>query len=216
MSDTGGKVILCGGTTVGKTTLMRALSEKNTREPISPTMAAGFSSVTIKTLDKELHFNIWDTAGQEAYRSLIKVYFRSADVALILFDITNRQTFDQIEEWINEIEQNAYNDTFKIIIIANKIDLPNREVTVDEIALKAKQLCAQWCEISALEEIKINELRELIAAVYLDDSMSYRKRKEKEQIVETVSLTPPTVPVGKKDYTPIQDGSPKKKKKKCC
>ena len=217
MSDSNGKIILCGGTTVGKTTLMRALCQKNTRDPISPTMAAGFSSLTITQDDKELQFNLWDTAGQEAYRSLIKVYFRSVDVALILFDVTNKQTFEQIGEWVSEIQENAYNDTFKIILVGNKIDLENREVTLEDIVHCAKENYAQWCEISALEELKIDELKQLIASVYLDQSLAYMKRKEKDHAAESVPVPPsPSVAVGKKQYSPIIDESNPNKKSGCC
>ena len=217
MTETPGKIILCGGTTVGKTTLMRALAQKNTRDPISPTMAAGFSLLSINHDDQVLQFNLWDTAGQEAYRSLIKVYFRSVDIALILFDVTNAQTFDQIKDWVSEIQENAYNDTFKIILVGNKIDLKEREVTLEEIVQCAKENCAQWCEISALEEMKIDELKQLIASVYLDQSLAYMKRKEKDQAAESVPVQPsPSVAVGKKQYSPIIDENNAGKKKGCC
>ena len=217
MSTKAAKVILCGTTTVGKTTLMRALCGKSTKDPVSPTMAAGFSTLVVRSGKEDVQINLWDTAGQEAYRSLIKVYFRGVDVAMILFDLTKRCTFDVLDQWVEEITQNAGNEKFKIILIGNKLDLPTREVTDEEFRLKANKLNAGYIEISALENQNIAELRELIAESFLN-SATYSQTKKDTAYDENTPLRP-CVAVGKKRYTPIPDDEQEAQPtqaKKCC
>lgn len=214
----GVKVILVGDSTVGKTTLLRALSGANLNEPISPTMAAAFTSIPIENpaTQETFTFNLWDTAGQEAYRSLIKVYFRSIQVAILVYDITNRETFDKIDEWINDIDNNSGNDTYRLIIVGNKIDRGDeRQVKEEELLNKAKHQGARYIEVSALSQLQTSCLKDMLLSVYLDKHSS-RAELMKQNENEPSQTAEPTLEEKNVDAPIISLTDEKKKKRPCC
>ena len=77
--------------------------------------------------DERITVSLWDTAGQERYSALTKFYYRGAQAAIVVFDVTQLSTFERAKEWVNEVQQNT-TDSILIALIGNKIDLPQREV----------------------------------------------------------------------------------------
>lgn len=159
------KLILCGDSSVGKTTLLSAL---NRLQPgnTTPTMPVGFGSVTLSHGNKSQTFNVWDTAGQEIYRSLIQMYFRGVDVALVVYDVSLHETFDHISEWVAQVEENSGNEKRAIIIVGNKIDVEQKMVMTDELITTAKYCNAQFVEVSAITSEGIDSLISLILNQY--------------------------------------------------
>lgn len=99
--------------------------------------------------DRTIRLQLWDTAGQERFRSLIPSYIRDSYVALVVYDTTNRQSFDKVQNWIDDVREERGKDVV-IMLIGNKIDLPDkREVSLEEGEAKAKDLDALFCEASA-------------------------------------------------------------------
>jgi small GTP-binding protein len=93
---------------------------------------------------------IWDTAGQERYRSMANVYYRDAAVALILYSITDRETYTDVDAWLHRVIENAPPDVI-IFLVGSKADLEtDRVVTFDEAGAKAEALGASFFEVSAL------------------------------------------------------------------
>ena len=173
MSEVDYKVILLGNTGVGKTCFFKKLTTGKFMEKTIPTI--GLDRKTVNTNfdvdksgeieNKNFHINLFDTAGQEKYRVISKNYYRRSDGILILYDITNRQSFDDVNKWINEINE-YINDKEKcaIILIGNKSDLienNKREVNEEE----AKEICFNhhiiWGGEISIKTIDINELKEL-------------------------------------------------------
>ena len=126
------RVVLIGDANVGKSTLCQAL-KGNVNEFVrtASTIGAEFSCVLT---DNNIRFELWDTAGQERYQALVPLYYRHADIFLLVFDVSQRTTFNSIERWITSIQQynrqtitekdcDAQRSIFPIVLIANKIDL---------------------------------------------------------------------------------------------
>ena len=103
------KVILIGETRVGKTSIINRYISDNFRSSLSPTPGASFSTKTvfIKDYIQSIKFEIWDTAGQEKYRSLAKVFYTNRDAIILMYDITERESLEEIKKYgINEIKAN--------------------------------------------------------------------------------------------------------------
>ncbi|EAY03048.1 Ras family protein [Trichomonas vaginalis G3] len=217
-SAQGVKVILCGESTVGKTTLLKAITGQNVNEPISPTMAAAFTILTLKNPQngEKIVFNIWDTAGQEAYRSLIKVYFRTVQIALIVFDVTNSETFEKIDQWINDINSNAGTEKYKCIIVANKLDRESeRTVTKEELSQKGFLHGTRFVEVSAMTGENINDLKNLLIEMH-NNPMATRPRLKSIYRKEPIPVDPQDdelLPENHYSTVILTEG---KKKHNCC
>ena len=126
--DSKKKICILGKTGSGKTSLSRRLTEKENYKHCTfqePTIGAAF--MTSKYNDKEgkIHqFDIWDTAGQERYRSLAPMYYRNSSAALIVYDITQGESWKEIYYWVKELKENADID-IPIILVGNKYDMEN-------------------------------------------------------------------------------------------
>ena len=94
------KVILIGDPSVGKTCLLAQFFEKIFKLDTDPTIGVEFASKTIQVNQKSIKLQIWDTAGQEVYKSITRSYYRGTVAAVLLYDITNRQTFINAQKWI--------------------------------------------------------------------------------------------------------------------
>ena len=104
------KVVLIGETRVGKTSIINRYISDNFSSSLSPTPGASFTAKTvfIKDYNQTIKFEIWDIAGQEKYRSLAKIYSENAAAIILIYDITERRSFEEIKKyWINEIKDNT-------------------------------------------------------------------------------------------------------------
>ena len=104
------KVVFIGETRVGKTSIINRYISYNFSSSLSPTPGASFTAKTvfIKDYNQSIKFEIWDTAGQEKYRSLAKVFYTNRDAIILIYDITERRSFEEIKKyWINEIKDNT-------------------------------------------------------------------------------------------------------------
>ena len=125
------KVCILGETGVGKTCISSKLTKgedyvHNYLE--EPTIGASFMCKRYDYKDKYYRINIWDTAGQERYRSLASMYYRGVVVALLVYDVTNYDSWNELDYWIGELRKNTPNST--IIVIGNKFDL-KEDIKVD-------------------------------------------------------------------------------------
>jgi small GTP-binding protein len=123
------KLILVGDSGVGKSCLSIKASRNYFEDFYSPTVGFEFLTFNVKVQDKAVKLQIWDTCGQEVYRSLISSFYRSASLAIIVYSIDNENSFNNIEKWLNDIKSQSSPDV-KIFLIANKVDLADkRKVT---------------------------------------------------------------------------------------
>jgi small GTP-binding protein len=115
------KVVLLGDSGVGKTALVERVTEDIFQNSHVPTVGAQFVSLELGTAERKCILELWDTAGQEVFRSLVGFYARDAEGAFILFDVTNRQSFESLAGWLDFIRENSPQAI--LVVFANKIDL---------------------------------------------------------------------------------------------
>jgi small GTP-binding protein len=144
------KVVLVGDAQVGKTSMLNRLTSGTFREATAATVGAAFQTHVLTTPRGAVTMQIWDTAGQEKYRALAPMYYRSANVAVLCFDLTSRETFDGAGSWADELSDKASGD-LQIILVGNKADLvEDRVVTKDEASdLAFRHGIVQFFECSA-------------------------------------------------------------------
>jgi small GTP-binding protein len=133
------KVILVGDSAVGKTNILRRFTKDDFMEDSRSTVGVEFSSKLFDVGDHKIKVNIWDTAGQERFRSITLSYYKGSKGAIIVFDVSRRETFDHIEKWHKDITQNS-EENISIIVVGNKCDVETRNVTIEEAQVKAKNL----------------------------------------------------------------------------
>jgi len=163
------KVLILGDSFVGKTNMLkRFLNDEfdmNTKE----TVGVEFGSKNFILGEKEdiVKAQIWDTAGQERYRSVTKAYYKGAKGALLVYDITRKATFENIDNWLIDLRTNADKDIL-ILLIGNKSDLiDTREISEEEARTKAEQYNIAFLETSAKTGDNINKaFSQLIEEVY--------------------------------------------------
>lgn len=163
------KAILLGNSNIGKTCIIKRLCE-NSYDDLTPvTLGASAKTKTICFSNtKRLKLQVWDTAGQECYRSLNKIFYRDAKIVILVYDITNRKTFEDLKYyWYRQVESCCERNPI-IGIAGNKCDLFNEEQVSDEEAKEFSiKIGATFKIISALTGTGINELfKELSAKVF--------------------------------------------------
>ncbi len=166
------KVVILGEAGVGKTSIISRYVTNQFFPVVISTTGASYSTKLLKIdNDNKIKFQIWDTAGQERFRSLAKIFYQNAVAVVLVYDITVRETFEQLKEyWIKEIEENAPSDII-LAIAANKSDnYQNELVDVNEGKDLARNLNAIFKSTSALNSKGIDELFLSIGQKFLDPS----------------------------------------------
>jgi len=125
------KYIIIGDTGVGKSCLLLQFTDKRFRPNHDLTIGVEFGARLIKLDNKPIKLQIWDTAGQESFRSITRSYYRGASGALLVYDISRRETFTHVAHWLEEAKQHA-NSNIVIMLIGSKCDLERREVSYEE------------------------------------------------------------------------------------
>ncbi|CCD26806.1 Rab family GTPase YPT6 NDAI_0I02380 [Naumovozyma dairenensis CBS 421] len=137
------KIVFLGEQGVGKTSLITRFMYDTFDDHYQATIGIDFLSKTMYLDDKTIRLQLWDTAGQERFRSLIPSYIRDSRVAIVVYDITKKESFDFIDKWINDVKNERGEDNVILCIVGNKNDLTDqRQVSIEEGENKAKQLGA--------------------------------------------------------------------------
>lgn len=152
------KVVFVGDTAVGKTSIIMRFHQNMFLENTSGTIGSAFISKEIRTKNGTVCMNIWDTAGQERYRSLVPMYARGAAVVIVVFDLSDRESFEQLNEWTRVVKEEV--PTAKMILCANKCDL-SYDVPKDEIETWADEHDMQTMFVSAKTSKNITDLFDL-------------------------------------------------------
>ena len=197
------KILLIGDSEVGKTSILVKYTEHIFPEDHISTIGVEYKDKNIKKDNYNIRLQIWDTAGQERFRSITKSIYRNANGVLFIYDVTKKDTFNNIKNWIKDLE-NFEND-IKSIIIGNKIDLDDkREVNKNDLEELAKKYNMPFIETSAKNNINIEECFDLMVNEIL-------KEKDDNTIIKLFSRKT------KSDLS-ISTEKPEdnKKKAKCC
>ena len=150
------KIIFIGDVSVGKTSIINVLMGQKFNNEYEASIGVDFFSKTIKYKGKTIKLQIWDSAGQEKFRSLIPNYIRGSSLVFIVYDITNRKSFENLQSWIDFVN-NIENSN--IVILANKIDLENqRQVQIEEGQKFCTEKNYDFFEVSAKEDNNLNNM----------------------------------------------------------
>ncbi|XP_034941796.1 ras-related protein RABF2b [Chelonus insularis] len=158
-----GKLVVLGSQGVGKTSMITRYAGKLFDQHISPTIGASFFTCNININDARIKLQVWDTAGQERFRSMAPMYYRKANAALIVFDITQYNTFTAVKSWVTELQRNV-EDAMVLVVVGNKHDLDDqRRVDSDDALKYATLIGATYFETSALHDEGIEKVFSTIA-----------------------------------------------------
>ena len=144
------KIILLGHTGVGKTNLIYGFIGAEFQENSEANVASSFEG-EIAYENKSYIYTIWDTAGQEKYKAINKIFLRNANIILIIYSIIDRQSFNEINYWINYVKENLEEDKYIMALVANKSDLYEQQLVNEEEGEEvAKKYGIEFKKTSAL------------------------------------------------------------------
>ncbi|CAG0886809.1 unnamed protein product [Cyprideis torosa] len=152
------KLVLLGESAVGKSSLVLRFVKGQFHEYQESTIGAAFLSQTVCLDDTTVKFEIWDTAGQERYHSLAPMYYRGAQAAIVVYDITNQDTFARAKTWVRELQRQA-SPNIVIALAGNKADLASkRMVEYEEAQAYAEENQLLFMETSAKTAMHVNDI----------------------------------------------------------
>jgi len=152
------KILLIGDSGVGKTCMLLRFTDDTYTEEFITTIGADFKTRVIEVGGKRLKLQIWDTSGQERFRTITSSYYRGAHGIVVVYDITDPVSFTNVKQWLQEIERYAGGDDVGKILCGNKCDIKDkRQVTVDSAKDFAESQGLQLIETSAKGKINIDE-----------------------------------------------------------
>lgn len=195
------KLILVGDSGVGKSTIMQMFCDDKFCEPYMSTIGVDFRIKMIKSNNKTVKLQIWDTAGQEKFKSITTSYYRGANAIMLVFDLTNVYSFRRLENWIKELEKYLEGSDYYLLLIGNKQDMEvQRRISIEEINMFTEKYKLPYFEISAKTSKNIN--------IAFDQIIEKCVQKNLHKFV---TVDEPT----KIESIPFIETKPKKEKK-CC
>ena len=174
------QLLIIGDATVGKTSILRRFAHDTFNPNYISTLGIDFFTKDVILEQKKIHIKIWDTAGQERYRSLTRGFFKNGQGILIVFAINNKDSFNGLNYWIDSIKNNINleNKNIPVIILGNKLDISDREVSKEEAKNFAKRNNYNYYEVSAKTGEGIDEsIKILIKKVIEENEESYHNGK---------------------------------------
>ena len=200
------KVVLLGESGVGKTCIISRYVNNTYDEKSETTNGASYASkiIDLEQYNQSLRFDIWDTAGQEKYRSLTKFFYKDAAIAVLVYDITRRESFEEVRKYWYEQLKTCGEKNIVIGLAGNKCDMFDKEAVSEEEARSfANEIGAQFQLTSAFKNLGIDDLFRMVGCKYLDpnfqDIINEEPKEEKKNIV-----------------LDNNNNQKKKKDKKCC
>ena len=209
---TGNKIVLLGDSGVGKTCLISRFISGQFDANVNSTNGASYASKKVEypELGKSLVLDIWDTAGQEKYKSLTKFFYKDAAMVVLVYDITRRESFDNLKNfWYKEIKEHGEKDIV-LGIAGNKSDLYDDEAVPEKEAREfADSIDAIFTLTSAQNNSGVNKLFENIGKKFLDPNF-----QEKVEEVKNIREAQQSVSLDRNKVKP--ETKEEKKKKGCC
>ena len=166
------KILTIGEGGVGKTSILRRYVENKFSKHHLATIGIDYMLKTIKINNKEIKLKIWDTAGQERYRNITHHIYKGADGIILVYDVTNEVSFNQISDWMEQINANVSRDEVALVLIGNKCDLEERIVDEKKGEDLGESLRIKYFETSALSGQGINEAFEGLVKLILKNKSS--------------------------------------------
>ena len=177
------KIMVLGESKVGKTSLIKRFTKDQFGGVYLTTVGMDFQDKIIEIEDKKIRLQVWDTAGQERFRNVTKSYFQSSHGLLVVYDITDKESFEKINFWMKNIKENAPENA-KLILVGNKCDLANeRQVSYEEGEKKASNYNIKFFESSAKDGTNVKEFFFYLAnEIYQDEKVKGKDNKKTVQL----------------------------------
>lgn len=158
------KIVIVGDSGVGKSNILSRYVQNEFNQDSKATVGVELSTKTYQIGDQIVKVHLWDTAGQERYKSITAAYYKGARGAMIVYDITRPETFENVDKWFNEIREFG-EKTVSIIMVGNKSDLKHQRGVETEKALEKASTLGKFeltkgipaMETSALDDVNVNE-----------------------------------------------------------
>lgn len=206
------KLIIIGDSSVGKSSITARASKNIFENYYSATVGFEFFTLLYKVNTQNVRLQIWDTCGQEEYRSLIQNFYRNASLAILVYSIDNKTSFDNLEVWLNEIKTKG-NPDVRIFLVGNKNDLEEkREISTEEGKKFAEeQNFCEFIETSAKSGNNVQELFKKAAVILYKDHAAYKDMANKTE--KSIKI-----PIPNEENYNILDKEEEDivRKKKCC
>jgi len=171
------KLVLLGDSAVGKSSILVRFSDDEFVESHINTIGVDFRYRTVTIDNHVVKLQIWDTAGQEKYRTIVRAYYRGADGVVLVYDVTNQDSFDHVDEWLADVDKFAERNPVRLLV-GNKADLMDQRQVSEELASKyAEENHISWLETSAKTNTNIH-------AIFLTLAKELIKRKMEETAAE--------------------------------
>uniref|UniRef100_A0A4W6DDN0 RAB6B, member RAS oncogene family a n=1 Tax=Lates calcarifer TaxID=8187 RepID=A0A4W6DDN0_LATCA len=171
------KLVFLGEQSVGKTSLITRFMYDSFDNTYQATIGIDFLSKTMYLEDRTVRLQLWDTAGQERFRSLIPSYIRDSTVAVVVYDITNVNSFQQTSKWIDDVRTERGSDVI-IMLVGNKTDLADkRQITIEEGEQRAKELSVMFIETSAKTGYNVKQVSGFRECLVLSNAMKPAKQR---------------------------------------
>ena len=203
------KIVIIGDAGVGKSCLINRAAKGKFTSDYSPTLGFEFQSFSTNIENKIIKLQVWDTCGQEVYRSLISNFYRNSSLAMMVYSINSKESFLNINRWLKEIKINS-NPDIKIILIGNKADLENeREVTYEEAKkYKEENQILYFEETSAKTGLNAKKVFEESAKILYSEHKNYLLNAKNKGNIKKID---------KNDNIPKKLNNPEKRGSgKCC
>ena len=161
------KLLIIGDSGVGKSSLLLRFSDNTFSQNYITTIGVDFKIRTIDIDGMRIKLQIWDTAGQERFRTITSTYYRGTHGVIVVYDVTNGETFSNVKRWLSEIDANC--DSVQRILVGNKCeDRENRVVLEEDARRLATAIKVEYYETSAKDNLNVQEMFNAITRQVLD------------------------------------------------
>ena len=156
------KFLTLGDSMVGKTSIVLRFVDNIFFDQTKSTIGVDFKTKIIRFGNKYIKIKVWDTAGQERFRTITRQYYKNAEGMILIFDVTEKKTFDQVGDWVTSIMENKQKDA-KVILVGNKIDCEERVITKEQGEELAQKYQLPYYETSASTGQNVQKIFEALA-----------------------------------------------------
>ena len=211
MSEKKIKVVLIGESGVGKTNLIRVAIGESFESHTESTLSSSFFESEIIYKNKKYNYSLWDTAGQEVYRSLNKIFIMDSKIVIVVFAINNKKSYEQVDFWINYAKEILTEGNYIMALVGNKSDLYElQQISDEEMIKKAEDNKIKFKLTSAREDpVGFTEFLEALLKDFIKNIGFKKSENEKNITLEDKKDE-------EMDENDGKDEKKKKKKKKCC
>lgn len=162
------KILIIGNSSVGKTSFLVRYAEDSFTSAFVSTVGIDFKVKTVFRQEKRVKLQIWDTAGQERYRTITTAYYRGALGFILMYDITNEDSFNAVRDWVTQIKTYSW-DNAQVVLVGNKSDLGvERQVTTERGRALADTLGLKFFETSAKDNVNVKAVFDLMVDIILE------------------------------------------------